>query len=216
MQDAASPVERHYARGGILDAIKAGLRESGKELGRLVPEDLAPVDEFHIRGREATLELALRAGITPGLRVLDVGCGLGGSARYLATEHRCSVTGIDLTHDFVEVARALAEMVGLRDAVHFRQGSALALPFDDGAFDIAWTEHAQMNIADKRTFYAEIARVPAPCGRLVFHDIFQGGGGEPYFPVPWAGEASLSALETVPGVRRVLKDLGFEDDDSHR
>jgi ubiquinone/menaquinone biosynthesis C-methylase UbiE len=209
MQYTASLVEKHYARGGLLDAILAGLRESGKDTARLVPEDLAPVDEFHIRGRDATMELAARVRLTPGLRVLDVGSGLGGSARYLAAEHRCAVTGIDLTSDFVEAARALAAMVGMQDAVHFRQASALALPFEDGAFDLVWTEHVQMNIADKRTFYAEIARVLVPGGRLAFHDIFQGGGGEPYFPVPWAGGPSLSSLETVPAVRRMLKQLGF-------
>lgn len=209
MQDTATRVEKHYARGGLLDAILAGLRESGKDTARLAPADLAPVDEFHIRGREATKELAERADLSPGLRVLDVGSGLGGSARYLAAERGCKVDGIDLTQVYVDTARSLAELVGLGGSVRFRQASALALPFDDGAFDLVWTEHVQMNIADKRRFYGEIARVLAPGGRLAFHDIFQGGGGEPHFPVPWAGDASLSTLETAPAVRRILKDLGF-------
>jgi len=73
------------------------------------------VDEFHVRGREATVELARRAALGPGTRVLDVGCGLGGSARYLAAEHECQVTGIDLTQEYVDVANALAGMVGLSD-----------------------------------------------------------------------------------------------------
>jgi ubiquinone/menaquinone biosynthesis C-methylase UbiE len=210
VQATISPVARHYGRGDLLDAILAGLRKSGKNIAQLVVDDLAPVDEFHTRGREATAELAARARLEPGLRVLDVGSGLGGSARYLAAEHGCSVTGIDLTAEYVELAHALAGLVGLDEAVTFRQGSALALPFAEAMFDVAWTEHAQMNIADKRKFYGEIARVLAPGGRLVFHDIFQGGGGEPYFPVPWAGEPSLSALETVPVVRGILKSLGFE------
>ena len=171
-------IEQHYGRGRILDLILEGLRATGKDLARLAPADLAPVDEFHIRGREATVELARRASLTPGLRVLDVGCGLGGSARHLAAEHQCQVTGIDLTQEYVDVANALADLVGLRDRVAYRQASALEMPFDDGSFDIIWTEHVQMNIADKHAFYGEIGRVIRPKGLLLFHDIFLGDGAE--------------------------------------
>ena len=110
-------VEQHYGRGRILESILGALRETGKDLARLAPADLAPVDEFHIRGREATVELGRRVSLKPGLRVLDVGCGLGGSARYLAAEHKCHVTGIDLTQEYIDVANNLSEMVGLKDSV---------------------------------------------------------------------------------------------------
>lgn len=178
-------------------------------MARLAPADLAPVDEFHIRGREATVELARRASLSPGLRVLDVGCGLGGSARYLAAEHQCQVTGIDLTQEYVNVANALADMVGLRDKVAFRQASALDMPFDDGSFDVVWTEHVQMNIADKRAFYREIGRVTRPKGLLLFHDIFLGDLGSLHYPVPWAEDASISFLAAPEEVRQILEDLGF-------
>lgn len=209
MSNAQDRVAKHYGRGALLDAILHALRELGKDLGQLAPADLAPVDEFHIRGREATVELAQRASLGPGLRVLDVGSGLGGSARYLAAEHRCRATGIDLTQDYVDVANALAELVGLKDAVEFRQSSALDMPFDDDAFDVVWTEHVQMNIADKRAFYAEIARVLAPGGRLLFHDIFQGAEGPPHYPVPWAEDSSISFLAPPQAVRAILEELGF-------
>lgn len=209
MSDARDLVEGHYARGELLDVILSALREMGKDVARLAPSDLAPVDEFHIRGREATVELARRASLKPGLRVLDVGSGLGGSVRYLAAEHRCRATGIDVTKEYVDVARALADLVGLKDGVEFRQASALDLPFDDGSFDVVWTEHVQMNIADKRRFYAEIARVLVPHGRLVFHDVFQGDGGSPHFPVPWAEDGSISFLVTPDAGRRLLENMGF-------
>ncbi len=202
-------VEQHYGRGRILDSITAALRETGKDLARLKPEDLAPVDEFHIRGREATVELARRASLKPGSHVLDVGCGLGGSARYLAAEHQCRVTGIDLTQEYVDVAGALAGMVGLSDKVAFRQASALDMPFDDGAFDVVWTEHVQMNIADKYAFYREIGRVTRPEGVLLFHDIFQGKGGPLHYPVPWAEESSISFLAAPDEVRETLETFGF-------
>ena len=198
-------VERHYGRGGILDAILSGLRALGKDPARLEPVDLAPVDEFHIRGREATVELADRAGVRPGLRVLDVGSGLGGSLRYLAAERGCSGTGIDVTQEYVEAARALAELVKLGHAVEFRQGSALEVPFADGSFELAWTEHAQMNIADKPAFYGQLSRVLVPGGRLVFHDIFQGEGGPVHVPVPWADERSISFLARPALVREILQ-----------
>ncbi len=209
MSNAQDPVERHYGRGALLDCILGALRELGKDLGQLAPSDLAPVDEFHIRGREATVELANRASLRPGLRVLDVGSGLGGSARYLAVEHQCRATGIDLTKEYVDVANTLAELVGLEDAVEFHQGSALEIPFDDGTFDMVWTEHVQMNIADKRAFYAEITRVLAPGGRLLFHDIFQGTGGPPHYPVPWAEDSSISFLAPPERVRAMLEALGL-------
>jgi len=202
-------VERHYGRGGILDSILRSLAAMGKDVGALVPADLAPVDQFHIRGREATVELANRASIMPGLSVLDVGCGLGGSVRYLAAERGCRATGADLTPEYVDVATELAKLVGLAGAVEFRQASALALPFGDATFDVVWTEHVQMNIADKRAFYAELARVLVPGGRLVFHDIFQGDGGAPHFPVPWAEERSISFLAPPDAIRTTLEDLGL-------
>ncbi len=209
MGSAQNSVENHYGRGDILNSILRALREMGKDVTKLAPADLAPVDEFHIRGREATVELANRAALKPGLRVLDVGSGLGGSVRYLASEHHVQATGIDLTKEYVDVACTLADLVGLKDSVAFQQSSALNIPFEDGSFDVVWTEHVQMNIADKRAFYAEIARVLAPHGRLVFHDIFQGNGGPLHFPVPWAEEQTISFLATPEAVRHIIEALGF-------
>lgn len=209
MDTARYQVEGHYGRGHILESIMRALREMGKDSVKLSPADLALVDEFHIRGREATIELARRAALTRGLKVLDVGCGLGGSARYLAGEHGCRVTGIDVTKEYVDVANALAELVGMKDLVSFRQASALDLPFAGRSFDAVWTEHVQMNIADKRAFYSQIARVLAPHGRLLFHDIFEGPGGALHYPVPWAEDASISFLATPQTVRNVLQDVRF-------
>ena len=209
MESAPEHVESHYGRGKILDSILSALRQMGRDVAQLVPADLAPVDEFHIRGREATVELASRAQLKPGLRVLDVGCGLGGSVRYLASEHQCQATGIDLTKEYVDAANSLADLVGLKHRVECRQCSALDMPFDDGSFDVVWTEHVQMNIADKRAFYAEIARVLVPRGRLLFHDIFQGDGGPLHYPVPWAEDSSISFLAAPEAVRGILEEIGF-------
>jgi SAM-dependent methyltransferase len=202
-------IDRHYGVGGILDAILNTLSGMGKDLNQLRPKDLAPVDEFHVRGREATVELAHLAGLSPGSRVLDVGCGLGGSVRYLADEHQCRATGIDLTREYVETARALADRVGLAAKVQFIQAGALDLPFAGGSFDVVWTEHAQMNIAAKSRFLSEIARVLKAGGRFVFHEVLQDEGGEPHYPLPWANDASISFLATSASLQEDMREAGF-------
>lgn len=209
MQPTQAQVEQHYGRGQLQQSILSALKEVGKDQGSLKPADLAPVDEFHAGGAGATSRLAARLAWSPEHRVLDVGCGLGGSARYLASEHQCRVTGIDLTPEYVDVANTLTELVGLKDLVDIHQGNALELPFERDSFDVVWTEHGQMNIADKRGFYSELARVLKPQGRLIFHDIFLGGAGSPHYPVPWAEDDSISSLATPDEVRQILDELDF-------
>ena len=198
MDDIA--VGNHYGIGGILDSIIKGLESSGKNIQSLVPGDLSPIDEFHTRGKDSTIEIATLVQLQPDHKVLDVGCGLGGSARYIANEFGCSVMGVDLTDEYVDVANQLTEFVNLSDKVSFKQASALSLPFSSDSFDVVWTEHTQMNISDKNKFYGELSRVLKPGGRLVFHDIF-GTNNTPHYPTPWAEQDSLSSLCTQEEAR---------------
>lgn len=200
-------IARHYGHGEVLRSILDALRAEGKELANLSPEDLAPFDAFHIRGREATIELAAAAGFCPGESLLDLGCGLGGACRFLAREYGMRATGIDLTDEFVQAANALSELVGARD-VECVQGSVTSLPFSDGRFDAVWTEHVQMNVADKPAMASEAFRVLRPGGRMAFHDVFA-GTGETRFPVPWANEPSLSHLVTADEARALYERSGF-------
>ena len=213
MSSIERSVEGQYGVGGILDSILHALSAEGKDVHALTARDLAPVDEFHIRGREATVELANLAGVVPGSRVLDVGCGLGGSVRYLAEERGCHATGLDLTEEYVQAAISLTKHVGLDDKVDFRLGSALELPFDDGSFDVVWTENAQMNIEDKDTFYSEIHRVLKRAGHLAFHDIFMGDGSDLHYPVPWAEDDTVSSLWSPAAIQKALWRVGFKIQD---
>lgn len=205
------PVAAHYGGGGgLADRIAAGLRRAGKDLDALTTADLATVDEFHIRGRKATLELAERMRLSADARVLDIGSGLGGPARTLSEAYGCHVSGIDLTQAFCEAAAVLSDWVGLGERVAFRQGDATDLPFADDRFDAAMTIHVAMNIPAKDKMYAEARRVVKPGGIFAVYDVLQGEAGDVLFPVPWAREPSISHLATPEEMESLLADAGFE------
>ena len=203
-------VARHYAHGSLEEAILNALAAAGKDVNRLTPKDLAPVDEFHVGGRLATMAFAEQFGLRPGMRLLDVGCGLGGAARYFAHEHGCQVTGIDLSGEYVGVANALAARVGLGERVSCQAGSALALPFAAGSFDAAYMFHVGMNIENKSKLFAEVRRVLAPSGLFGIYDVMRLAAGELSYPVPWASGPESSFVADAATYRRLLVAAGFE------
>jgi len=202
-------IQTHYTRADLGAVILAALEKAGKDVNRLTPEDLAPIDQFHIRGRAATLELARAAGLDATKRVLDVGSGVGGTSRCLAKEFGCRVTGIDLTDEYCRAAEMLSARTGLAHLVDFRQGDATELPFDDQTFDIVWTEHVAMNIPDKTGLYKEMHRVLKPGGTLAIYDVLAGPSGPVLFPVPWARTPDTSFLVQPNELRKLLKEAGF-------
>jgi SAM-dependent methyltransferase len=141
--------------------------------------------------------------------VLDVGCGLGGPSRFLASAHACRVSGIDLTPQFVEIATQLARLTRLETKVDYQQGDALAIPFDAPSFDVVWSQNVAMNISDRKLLYSEIHRVLRPRGKYAFSDVVSGEGGEPHFPLPWASNASESHLRSAQATRDALLAAGF-------
>lgn len=205
-----NPVEQHYSTNKTLNAIREALEAAGKDIADLRPEDLAGVDEFHIRGREASLDLAAQLAPTRDTHVLDVGSGVGGPSRLLAANYGCRVTGIDLTAGFCEAATAMADWVGLGDLVDYEQGDATAMPFDDAFFDAAWTQHVAMNIAAKDRLYAEVRRVLKPGADFAVYDVMRGDGDEVLYPVPWARTPEISHLVTPDEAQALLETAGFE------
>src|SRR5262245_15944256 len=209
MSQSPQAVAEHYKRRALGDVILAALKAAGKDVEHLTPDDLAPVDEFHSGGRNATIRLAQLAQINGSDRVLDVGCGIGGPSRYLASQFGCQVTGLDFTAEFVALAAMLAQRTRLADKVAYRQGDALDLPFADASFDIVWSQNSAMNIADRDRLDREMRRVQLPGARLAPEEIAAGPGAEPYYPAPWANDKSISFLSTPQATRAGLERIGF-------
>jgi ubiquinone/menaquinone biosynthesis C-methylase UbiE len=210
--DVEHSVARHYRHGALAETILAALRGMGKDTDRLDAADLAPVDEFHIGGRQATIDFAAEMGVRPGMRLLDIGSGLGGAARFFAGERGCRVEGIDLTDEYVAVANDLARRAGLSGAVSYRQGSALDLPFDAASFDGAYMLHVGMNIEDKARLFAGARRVLKPGGIFGVYDVMRtgDGDGDVSFPVPWATTAVTSFVRPPAEYRALLHAASFE------
>jgi ubiquinone/menaquinone biosynthesis C-methylase UbiE len=206
----ADRIASHYSENlELADVIAQNLQSADRDLNRLTTADLATVDEFHIRGRKATLELAAQMNLNTDSHVLDIGSGLGGPARTLAETYGCQVTGIDLTQAFCNAATAMSDWVGLGKRVSFKQGDATNLPFDNQKFDAAMTIHVAMNIAAKDKMYMEAHRVVKPGGIFAVYDILQGEGGEVLYPVPWARDPSISHLATLDEMKSLLVGAGF-------
>ncbi len=203
----------HYSAPGIEQRLLGAIRLAGLDPDtRLVPEALGALDHFHMGGRRATVELLDLARMTADDRVLDVGAGIGGAARLIASTHGCRVVCVERSRDYCAGARLLNRLTGLDDRVEVHEASALALPFPAGSFDVVWMQNVGMSIEDKPRLYAEIRRVLVRGGRFVFQEVAAGDAGEPYFPVPWATDPRESFLVPVAGFRPAIEKSGFVTD----
>ncbi len=203
-------ITTHYGRGGLLARLDAALVADGVDPDHPSIAGLAPYDQFHGRGLEATADIAAMMRAGPADRLLDIGSGIGGPARYFADRFGCRITGIDLTEEFCEVARHLTRVLGLDERVSFEVGNALAMPFAEAEFDGAYSMNVSMNIADKDAFYREIRRVLKPGAWFVLSEVAQGEGGEMLYPAPWADSAQTSFLSTPEQTQRGLLNAGFD------
>lgn len=206
---ARAHYEEGFAEGTLLQKLSSFLESiQDDERGR---QQLAALDHFHARGAAASAELAQMAQVGEGEVVLDAGSGLGGPSRFLARRYGCAVTGIDLMPDFVEVATYLAEREGLSGRVGYEVADLTALPFREKTFDLIWSEHVLMNVADRDVAYREFQRVLRPAGRAAFYEPVAIAGREVVFPVPWARSAATSSLLSAQETIAALERSGFGD-----
>lgn len=204
-----SQIHDQYATGLSRANIERALVAAGRDLDHLAPADLAPLEDFHTMGRFATTELVALLEITSADEVFDAGSGIGGTARFVADQCGCPVTAVDLTEEYCDVNRWLNRLVGLGDRIHVRQADVTDLPFTGAAFDVVFSQHVQMNVADKTRLYSEARRILADAGRIAIWDITSGGCGEPDYPLPWADKPGQSHLITSDELRSLIEGSGF-------
>ncbi len=206
--DVRELVTRHYSGGDLSAAILSALAGAGVDVDHLGAADLFPVDQLHAGFAAATKDVLDRVGLAPGTRLLDVGCGVGGTSR-MAAMAGAEVTGIDLTPDFVEAATSLTERVGLADRARFVATAGESLPFDDASYDAAVMVHVGMNIPDKAAVFAEVHRVLVPGGRFAVFEQMRTADGELPYPLPWAEDERSSFVETSDAYATHLEAAGF-------
>ena len=206
MPDARTKIREHYNATGLIDKVM--LEAIAPENQQLTISQLAPVDHFHVRGIHATADLGDAAKLSPSMRVLDLGCGIGGPARYLAANFGCNVTGVDLSPGFIEAATYLTARCGLAERVTFQVSDALHLPFADAAFDAVFLQHVAMNIEDRAALYSAVRRILAPGGRFATYDVVL-RDGDVIYPVPWARDIATSFLLSEGDTRAALEQAGF-------
>jgi SAM-dependent methyltransferase len=204
-------VSSHYGWSGLINSVEREIRRNGIDPEHVTVDQLAPVDNYHWHRLAGTLALARLAAITGTDRVLDVGGGIGGPARQLAHRFGCHVTVLDLTQAYCAVGETLTIWTHLTDRVSFVCKNALAMPFPEGSFDVVWTQHASMNIADKTRLYGEIARVVRRGGRFALFDVLAGANQPIRFPVPWASDQSFSFLLSLEETRALISQAGFRE-----
>jgi len=209
VNDQTKKVQAHWTRQGTLERLDAVLTSLGHDPRTLTPEILSSVDHLHTGGLKTTRDQAQRLELGPETRVLDIGCGTGGPARFLAHTYGCSVTGIDLTPELLETGRVLTERCGLTGLVSLELGNALDLPYEDRSFDVVWCQNVTMNIEDKAGFLAEAFRVLKPGGVFTSTEFSTGPGGDMTFPVMWAYDPSLNYLLPEDDMRDLFERAGF-------
>jgi sarcosine/dimethylglycine N-methyltransferase len=204
----AASISAHYGRLNLREDIFSALQQAGKEITSY--KDATPFDQFHMRGLEATRELARLAGMKEEQHIIDLGCGIGGSARLLAAEFGCRVTGVDLVEEFIRTATELTRKAGLAGRVNFHAGNMLDMPFEDNYFDAAWSQHTLMNIEDKPRLLEQIRRVLRPNGRLALYEVVKGTADPIHYPVQWASDASINFLLPADRLKALIVQAGFE------
>jgi ubiquinone/menaquinone biosynthesis C-methylase UbiE len=208
--DQGRKVASHWSRLAVTyDGALQALEEKGIAADAVNVADLHAFDMIHMGGLAATDSLASMAGIDAGQKVLDVGCGVGGPARRVASEFGAAVWGLELSETLYQTAVKFTELVGLQEQVQFKQGSALSLPFGDGEFNVVIMQHVAMQISEKDQLFGELTRVVMPGGCLAMHELFA-GEGELHYPLAWASEPSMSALEPFDECAERLSRTGFD------
>ena len=206
-----SDIENFWTRGDIFSRVHQAMSETGLINKKLEIEELFPIDQYHARGIAATVDLGKRMPISKNQKIIDIGCGLGGPARYYAKEFKCFITGIDITPSFIEIGNEFNRLTSMSDNVELLVGNGEVLDFDNETFDGAYSQHVTMNISNREKFFSEAFRVLKKDSFFAFTEHGLGPEGNPIFPLPWANSLEMSFLLPPQKTISILKDTGFSD-----
>lgn len=211
---------RNYGTPRMFEKIVSALKVTGIDVEtserHVLKDSLKAVDEFHVGGQLATAHLVKQLWLEPGMKVLDIGSGLGGTARFIGSGYPgVSVRGIDITREFVDVAEQLTQLVMNEDEhdISFSEGSALAVDAGDATFDRVIMLHVGMNIEDKEALFKEVYRLLKPDGLFALYDMMhtgEKGKSELSFPLPWASTSTDSFVGTQEDYVAASTAAGFK------
>ena len=207
----SSDVENFWTRGDIHSRIHKAMSEAGLNDKKLEIEDLFPIDQYHARGIAATVDLGKRMPIQENQKIIDIGCGLGGPARYFAKQFQCFITGIDITSSFVEIGNRFNKLTSMSNSVSLQVGNGEALNFENETFDGGYSQHVTMNIKNRKKFFLEAYRVLKKGTFFAFSEHGLGPERNPIFPLPWADTSEMSFLLSPESTISLLKEIGFYD-----
>ena len=189
-----SDLEIFWTRGNIYSRIQQAMSEANLDNKKLEIEDLFPIDQYHARGIAATVDLGKRMSISANQKIIDIGCGLGGPARYFAKQFECFITGIDITPSFVEIGNRFNKLTSMSSQVSLQVGDGETLDFEDETFHGGYSQHVTMNISDRIKFFSEAFRVLKSGAFFAFTEHGLGPNVKPIFPLPWADSEDMSFL----------------------
>jgi len=215
LKEDRSSILNHWRNRGSISAIDARLAARGISTDRPTVEALASEDQLHVGQMESLRLFADWVGLAPGSKVLDLGSGLGGPARWLAADRGAHVTAVELSPKLHNTARELTNRLGLGQRVRHVCADILDLEVSE-SFDLVWLQHTDMHVPEKVGMYEVAARALAEGGRVVWHDWLAGPGGAPRWPLPWSDDGSGSCLVTEARFGEALGEAGlrllrFED-----
>lgn len=211
MGDYKDSIVEHYGQNNLRARIVRACKKLDIDPEKMTRTDMANFDQFHIRGLEASLEIGELAGLKPGMKVLDLGSGLGGPSRTIAAEFGCEVVGVDIVKEFYRASVMLTEWLGMTDQVSFHLGDMRSLPFEDGEFDVVVTQHSIMNVKNKPDLFEEVHRVLKPGGGFYLYEVCGENDRGLQYPVPWAGTSKMSFLPSTENLKLLLAEAGFTE-----
>jgi predicted O-methyltransferase YrrM len=211
MSNYAHKIRNHWINRDNYKDLMATLERGGSPVAELDIDRLSSRDQMHAGLLDATKTFVEWIGLEPGSSVLDLGSGLGGSARFLASSCSVAVTAVELCPELNEAATRITRHLGLSDRIdHLCMDITAPCDLKTSGFDLVWIQHVDMQVAKKSELYTCAAEHLAKGGRVVWHDWLAGPGGPVIWPLFWSADGEISCLADMEEFTNLLESAGLE------